>query len=89
MIEIAILEQIQQSMLKCHIFPEALIEVDDNTQVWLVAYQDGYVGLQAKKRTSRLPSSWRKRKRRAGKNPVRIVGSYVNANSPKKSGIYL
>ena len=32
-----------------YIFPEALIEVEDNTQVWLVAYQDGYVGLQAKK----------------------------------------
>ena len=51
-----------------YIFPEALIEVDDNTQVWLVAYQDGYVGLQAKKRRQAdCPALGKREKGRAGK----------------------
>ena len=50
-----------------YIFPEALIEVEDNTQVWLVAYQDGYVVCRLKRETNRLPSSWKKRKRASWK----------------------
>ena len=68
-----------------YIFPEALIEVEDNTQVWLVAYQDGYVGLQAKKGDKQIAQLLEKEKKgELEKNPVRIVGSYVNADSPKK-----
>ena len=73
-----------------YIFPEALIEVDDNTQVWLVAYQDGYVGLQAKKGDKQIAKLLEKEKKgELEKNPVRIVGSYVNANSPKKNQGYI
>jgi len=46
-----------------YIFPEALIEVDDNTQVWLVAYQDGYVGLQAKKGDKQIAQLLEKEKK--------------------------
>lgn len=73
-----------------YIFPEALIEVEDNTQVWLVAYQDGYVGLQAKKGDKQIAQLLEKEKKgELEKNPVRIVGSYVNANSPKKNQGYI
>lgn len=46
-----------------YIFPEALIEVEDNTQVWLVAYQDGYVGLQAKKGDKQIAQLLEKEKK--------------------------
>lgn len=45
-----------------YIFPEALIEVEDNTQVWLVVYQDGYVGLQAKKGDKQIAQLLEKRR---------------------------
>lgn len=73
-----------------YIFPEVLIEVDDNTQVWLVAYQDGYVGLQAKKGDKQIAQLLEKeQKGELEKNPVRIVGSYINANSPKEDQGYI
>ena len=50
-----------------YIFPEALIEVEDNTQVWLVAYQDGYVGLQAKKGDKQIAQLLEKEKRASWK----------------------
>ena len=50
-----------------YIFPEALIEVEDNTQVWLVAYQDGYVGLQAKRGQADCPALGKREKGRTGK----------------------
>lgn len=64
-----------------YIFPEALIEVDDNTQVWLVAYQDGYVGLQAKKGDKQIAQLLEKEKKgELEKNPVRIVNEVDHVN---------
>lgn len=38
------------------ISPEPIFPVNNKTEVWLVQYKDGYVGVQAKKVTSRSPS---------------------------------
>ncbi len=56
-----------------YIFLRPWIEVEDNTKVWLVAYQDGYAGLQLKRGQADCPAL-EKRKRAVGKILSGIVG---------------
>ena len=58
------------------ISPEPIFPVNDKTEVWLVQYKDGYVGVQANKGELR-------------KNPARLVGTYINTSVQKKDQSYI
>ena len=71
-----------------NISEQAVIEVDDNTEVWLIQYKDGYTGLQAKKNDSQIADILKKAQNGdLAKNPVRVVGKYIGSHSKTKEKI--
>lgn len=72
------------------ITPEPFFTVDDGTEVWLVQYQDGYVGIQAKSGDKQIAELAEKAKSgELPKKPVKLVGTYINPNVEKEGQSYI
>lgn len=72
------------------ISPEPIFPVNDKTEVWLVQYKDGYVGVQAKKGDKKIAKLVEQaNKGELKKNPARLVGTYINTSVQKKDQSYI
>ncbi|MBX9098070.1 hypothetical protein [Streptococcus gordonii] len=72
------------------ISPEPIFPVNDKTEVWLVQYKDGYVGIQAKKGDKQIAKLVEQaNKGELKKNPARLVGTYINTSVQKKDQSYI
>ncbi|MDO4667134.1 MAG: hypothetical protein Q4A90_04785 [Streptococcus sp.] len=65
-----------------------IITVDDDTEVWLVQYKDGYAGLQAKENDPQITKLLQNNEN-LEKKPQRIVGKFMNTSNsaPNKNMI--
>ncbi|MBP2620862.1 hypothetical protein ACVRXQ_05190 [Streptococcus panodentis] len=71
-----------------NISEQPVIDVDDNTEVWLIQYKDGYSALQAKKNDSQVADIVQKaQKGELADKPVRVIGQYISSNSKTKDRI--
>ncbi|WP_247948546.1 hypothetical protein [Streptococcus gordonii] len=72
------------------ISPEPIFPVNNKTEVWLVQYKDGYVGIQAKKGDKQIAKLVEQaNKGELKKNPARLVGTYINTGVQKKDQSYI
>lgn len=73
-----------------YISPEPILNVKNNTEVWLVQYQNKFVGVQAKKGDRQIAELVKKSQNgELEKKPARIVGLYVEANAHKENQSYI